>query len=218
MRAGEGRGMMHTENRLTVARIDLDAIRSNAAILAARLGGFVADVSADAYGHGATAVSRAALDGGASSVSKHPFSGTDELYGFADDPRLRAAMRVSALVVGVKTIEAGDGVSYGYTWRASVRTNLALVGIGYADGVNRSASNVGSLLLGGLARRIVGRVAMNALVLELGDDEAKVGDEAVVYGDRRDGEPSISSWANAIGSSAAEVASVFGAHAARVLR
>lgn len=209
---------MHTENRLTVARIDVDAIRANASVLASRIGGFVADVSADAYGHGMVAASHAALDGGATSVSKRPVSGAGELYGFTDNARFRATMRVSALVVGVKTIEVGDGVSYGYTWRAPARTNLALVGIGYADGLDRSASNAGSLLLGGQSRRIVGRVAMNALVLELGDDEARVGDEAVVYGERRDGEPSIASWARAIGRSAPEVASVFGAHLVRVLR
>lgn len=107
-------------------------------------------------------------------------------------------------------------MSYGYTYRAPSRTNLALVGIGYADGLDRAASNLGSLLLGGLERRIVGRVAMNALVLDLGTGTVSVGDEAVVFGDPRRGEPTASAWASLLGKSAAEVATVFGTHLPRV--
>lgn len=139
-----------------------------------------------------------------------------ELYGLTEDPELRAAMRVSALVVGTKTVEAGEGVSYGFTWRAAARTNLALIGIGYADGLDRRSSNLGSLFLGGRQRSIAGRVAMNALVLDLGTDTASVGDEAVVFGDERRGEPSAASWAARLGVSAAEVATVFGTHLPRV--
>ncbi|WP_187270568.1 alanine racemase [Lacisediminihabitans profunda] len=144
------------------------------------------------------------------------YSAGAALYGLVEDAELRPAMRVSALVVGTKTIEAGEGVSYGYTYRATTRTNLALVGIGYADGLDRIASNIGTLLLGGRARTIAGRVAMNALVLDLGGDTVRVGDEAVVFGDESQGEPTAAAWAAAIGRSAAEVASVFGRHLPRV--
>ena len=139
-----------------------------------------------------------------------------ELYGLAEDRKLRPAMRVTALVIAIKTIEAGEGVSYGYTWRAARRTNLALVGIGYADGLDRIASNIGSLFLAGTVRPIAGRVAMNALVLDLGDDRVSLGEEAVVFGDERRGEPSASSWASVLGKTAVEV--VFGAHLPRTIR
>ena len=240
--------------------IDLSAIRDNTAVMVRRVAPriVVADVSADGYGHGAVAVARAVLGGGANefSVSRledarelQPIDGLigvtavsdrsrsargsewtssggcprgeayragSELYGLTDDPELRPAMSVRALVVGTKTIEAGEGVSYGYTYRAPSRTNLALVGIGYADGLDRAASNLGSLLLGGVERRIVGRVAMNALVLDLGTGTVSVGDEAVVFGDPRRGEPTASAWASLLGKSAAEVATVFGTHLPRV--
>jgi alanine racemase len=125
-------------------------------------------------------------------------------------------MRVSALVVGTKTIDAGDGVSYGHTYRAVARTNLALIGIGYADGLDRAASNVATLQLGGVQRRIAGRVAMNALVVDLGADTARIGEEAVVFGDPSRGEPSVVSWAASLGTSAAEVATAFGSHLPRI--
>jgi alanine racemase len=123
---------------------------------------------------------------------------------------------VSALVVGTKSIDSGESVSYGYTWTATARTNLALVGIGYADGLDRIASNVGSLMLGGVPRRIVGRVAMNALVLDLGQHSAAIGDEVVVFGDPAAGEPAVWDWAKSLGRPCAEIVSVFGSHLPRV--
>ena len=215
-------------SRIHSASIDLSAIRDNAAVLVRRAGCRVvlADVRADAYGHGLTAVIDAAVDGGAfvrdidfsvSSEDDSDFvSAGSALYGLSADLELRPAMRVSALVVGTKTIDAGESVSYGYTWTASSRTNLALVGIGYADGMDRIASNVGSLRLGGATRRIVGRVAMNALVLDLGQDSATVGDEVVVFGDPSVGEPAVWDWASSLGRPSAEIVSVFGSHLPRV--
>ncbi len=215
-------------SRIHSASVDLSAIRDNAAVLVRRAAAamVVADVRADAYGHGLTAVRDAAVDGGAfvrdidfsASAGFHAdfVSAGTALYGLSADPELQPAMRVSALVVGTKSIDVGESVSYGYTWTASSRTNLALVGIGYADGLDRIASNVGSLFLGGAPRRIRGRVAMNALVLDLGQYSAAVGDEAVVFGDPAAGEPAVWDWAASIGRPSAEIVSVFGSHLPRV--
>lgn len=133
------------------------------------------------------------------------------LYGLTEDPELSAAMRVSARVIGMKTVKAGAGVSYGYTYLASSRTALAMVALGYADGLDRSASNLGTLLLGGKPRLIAGRVAMNVHMLELGNDTAAIGDEAVLFGDPVSGEPSATEWAAHLDKDAAEVVSVLGA-------
>ena len=137
-----------------------------------------------------------------------------DLYGLGSDAEaegLRPAMRVTALVIATKTIDAGDGVSYGYTYRAVRRTNLALVALGYADGLDRSASNRGALWLGGRMRAIAGRVAMNVVVLELGDDRTVVGEEAVLFGDSALGEPTAGDWAASIGQPVAGVVSTVGA-------
>ncbi|MBK4346718.1 alanine racemase C-terminal domain-containing protein [Lacisediminihabitans changchengi] len=196
-------------------RVDLEAIRHNTAVLLSRGRPVLADVSADGYGHGAAEVARVATEAGATSIDGERGESNLALYGMTDDPALRPAMRVSAVVVATKTIDAGEGVSYGLTYRATARTNLALVGIGYADGLDRSASNTASLLLNGTQRRIVGRVAMNALVLELGDDTAQVGDEAVVFGDPAAGDPHVREWAASIGRPPAEVTAVIGLHLPR---
>jgi alanine racemase len=140
------------------------------------------------------------------------------VYGFTDGDQWRSAMRVAARVIGVKAITAGEGVSYGYTFRAEKDTNLALVAIGYANGIDRFGSNTSSLLLRDALRPVVGRVAMNALVLDMGDEVAAVGDTAVVFGEPTRGEPSISSWSSALGKNPAEVAANAGGHLPRSYR
>jgi alanine racemase len=209
------------------ARISTEAIRANAAVLAARLGAriLVADVSADALGHGAVASAHAAIAGGARAIAVTDEASAAELreagvlaeivvgepgiaqplYGLDDDDELRPAMTVSALVVGTKRVDPGDGVSYGYTWRAPRSGHLAMVRIGYADGLDRIASNTGALVLGNRRRPIAGRVAMNVLMLDLGDDEALVGDRAVVFGGTR----RATEWARSIDRRADEVAVEF---------
>jgi alanine racemase len=133
------------------------------------------------------------------------------LYGLGSPARelgLTAAMRVSARVLIVKEIERGDGVSYGYTYRAPARTGVAMVAIGYADGLDRAAGNVASMLLAGEARPIVGRVAMNAAVVEIGQHSVAPGDEAVLFGTA--GEPSANEWSTALGISEDEAVTNFG--------
>jgi alanine racemase len=222
---------------LCEARIDAAAIRANAAVLRSRrtVGRLVADVTGDGYGHGLELAAAAVIAGGADVLGirrvgditraaqfgavenlEYLYHGDEivigaELYGLTPDPELVPAMRVSARVLGLKTIEAGEGVSYGYTYRSTARTNLALIGIGYTDGLDRSASNTGSVLLGGELRRIAGRVAMNVLMVDLGDDTVALDDEAVIFGDPANGEPSATDWAAVLGKTAAEVASSFGA-------
>lgn len=213
------------------ARIALRAIAANAAILVARDEACIADVSFDGFGHGAEVSARAAIAGGVTrlvvgsgaeaaalasvgltATVSQDHRGANNLYGLGPDRDYEPAMSVSAPVLGTKRVEPGDGVSYGYTFRATARSTLALVGIGYADGLDRAASNVGTLLLGGVSRRIVGRVAMNVLMVDLGDSSVEPGEHAIVFDVRR----RPSDWAMSIGRQPAEVAIEFGTKLSRV--
>jgi alanine racemase len=93
---------------------------------------------------------------------------------------------------------------------------LALVPLGYADGVDRDASNRATVYLAGASRQIVGRVAMDVLSLDVGMDDVRVGDEAVLFGDPRDGEPSLDEWATVLGTNQLAVTCGIGARVARV--
>lgn len=137
------------------------------------------------------------------------------LYGIAAERHLRGAlplrpaMRFSARVVGVKRVPAGSGVSYGYAHRTERATTLALVPLGYADGVPRAAVNA-PVLLGESIHRVVGRVAMDQCVVDVGDAAVSVGDEAVLWGDPRQGEPHVDEWADAAGTIAYELVTRLG--------
>jgi alanine racemase len=106
------------------------------------------------------------------------------------------AMTLEADVVSVKRVEAGQGVSYGLDHRTAGPTTLALVPLGYADGIPRIAGPRASVLLGGRRLPIAGRVAMDQLVLDVGDLPVEVGDTAVVLGPGDRGEPTAEEWAD----------------------
>lgn len=110
---------------------------------------------------------------------------------------LRPAMTLSAEVVSVKRVPADLGVSYGATYRTPRETTLALVPLGYGDGIPRHASGRGPVRIGDRTYTVAGRIAMDQFVLDVGDDPVAVGDRAVLFGDPLDGVPSASDWAAA---------------------
>ena len=119
-------------------------------------------------------------------------------YGLSPIPGLavglRPAMSVRARVALVKRVPAGEGVSYGHTYTTARETTLALIPLGYADGLPRAASGRGPIRLAGKVRPIAGRVCMDQVVVDCGDDEVAPGDEAVLFGP--DG-PTAQDWATA---------------------
>jgi alanine racemase len=123
---------------------------------------------------------------------------------------LRPAMRLSARVALAKRVPAGSGVSYNHRYTTTTETTLALVPLGYADGVPRAATNVGPVLAAGSVRRIAGTVCMDQFVLDVGDDVVHAGDEVVLFGDADRGEPTADDWAAATGTISYEIVTRLG--------
>ncbi|MEO8850533.1 MAG: alanine racemase [Allobranchiibius sp.] len=127
------------------------------------------------------------------------------VYGLSPVPQLgdpasfglRPAMTASANITVVKRIPAGQGVSYGYTYVPDRETTVVDVPAGYADGVPRSASNVGPVQVAGARHTIAGRVCMDQFVVDVGDDEVRAGDPVLLFGPGTDGEPTAQDWADA---------------------
>ncbi|MCU1509315.1 MAG: alr [Glaciihabitans sp.] len=115
----------------------------------------------------------------------------------SSDLGLVPAMELSADVISVKRVPAGHGVSYGYTYRTDAPTTLALVPLGYADGVPRQASSKGPVSINGRTYTVSGRIAMDQFVVDVGDDLVNVGDRATLFGDPIAGLPSADDWAAA---------------------
>lgn len=132
---------------------------------------------------------------------------------------LRPAMSLRATLALVKRVPAGSGVAYGHTYVTERETVLALVPLGYADGVPRAAGNVGPLLVAGAVHRIAGRVSMDQVVVDLGDDAAardsRAGDPVVLFGDGAAGEPTAQDWAQATGTISYEIVARIGARVPR---
>jgi alanine racemase len=129
---------------------------------------------------------------------------------------LRPAMTLAASLVLVKRVPAGSGVSYGHVYTTEAETTLGLVPLGYADGVPRAAGNVGPVLAAGRRRTVAGRVCMDQLVLDLGDDAAAVGDEVLLFGPGDRGEPTAQDWAEATGTISYEIVTRLGPRVPRV--
>lgn len=121
-----------------------------------------------------------------------PMGGDPTAYG------LRPAMTVQAAVTLVKRVPAGSGVSYGHEYTTTQPSTLALIPVGYADGIPRNATNIGPLWLAGARRRIAGRVCMDQFVVDMGDDPVQAGETAVLWGPGTSGEPTAQDWATAL--------------------
>jgi alanine racemase len=113
------------------------------------------------------------------------------------DMGLRPAMTLKCAVAMVRPIKAGDGVSYGHMWHADRDTTVALLPIGYADGVFRNLSGRIEVLINGRRRRSVGRICMDQFVVDLGPGPVDVteGDDATLFGPGEEGEPTAQDWA-----------------------
>jgi alanine racemase len=125
------------------------------------------------------------------------------VYGLSPVPTLGdmgliPAMTVKCTVALVKSIKAGEGVSYGHTWIAQQDTTVALMPIGYADGVFRSLGGRLDVLINGRRRAGVGRICMDQFLVDLGPGQVDVaeGDEAILFGPGAHGEPTAQEWAD----------------------
>ncbi|MDP3956534.1 MAG: alanine racemase, partial [bacterium] len=128
------------------------------------------------------------------------------LYGYY--PSLEAELQIGkkivlspvlswkSLVGEVKEIPSGAYVGYDLTEKVSRKTKLAVIPIGYWHGFDRGLSSIGEVLIGGLQRRVIGRVSMDMIVVDVTDGKKEVvaGDTVTVIG--RDGREKI--WADEI--------------------
>ncbi|WP_327289190.1 alanine racemase [Streptomyces sp. NBC_01198] len=146
------------------------------------------------------------------------------MYGISPVPQvggpadfgLRPVMTLAARLASVKSVPGGHGVSYGHRYVTPGPTTLALVPLGYADGVPRHASGAGPVLVAGKWRTVAGRVAMDQFVVDLGGDAAAAGDEVLLFGPGDRGEPTAEDWARACGTIAYEIVARIGGRVPRV--
>lgn len=108
------------------------------------------------------------------------------LYGVGGGPGSQISpepvAHLRARVVEMHEVRAGEGVSYGATWRAQGQRRVATLAIGYADGYRRAFSSRGVVLLNGTRVPVVGRVTMDMTLVDVTGAKCDVGDTATLIG------------------------------------
>jgi alanine racemase len=128
---------------------------------------------------------------------------------------LEYAIRLVSRVIQLRRVAAGTGVGYDHTFVSPRDTTLALVPMGYADGVPRALGGRGEVVIGGARLPIVGTISMDQLVVDVGDAPIGLGDEVVLLGDAAAGEPDPAEWAAIAGTLPHDILTGFGARVER---
>lgn len=134
------------------------------------------------------------------------------LYGLYPAPHLRSkvplkpVLEVKARITQIKTIPAHTGVSYGHTFKSDAPIKIAVVAIGYADGIPRLLSNKMKVIIKGKIAPQIGNITMDQLMIDVTQfPDLEVGDIVTLLG--KDGDIAITAddWANTIGTISYEI-------------
>ena len=136
--------------------------------------------------------------------------------GKASEYGLRPAMTLKAQAALVKDVPAGHGISYGAEYVTKQNTKIALIPLGYADGIPRIAGNKGPVLANGKKFSVAGRVCMDQFVIDIGDLDFSTGDEVILFGDPAQNEPDVEEWAKASQSIGYEIVTRLGSRVPRI--
>lgn len=133
-------------------------------------------------------------------------------YGLYPAPHLKPAinlkpvMQVKARITQVKDVASGTGVSYGYQFIASENMRLAVVGIGYADGIPRNLSNKMQVLIRGQLVPQVGAITMDQLMLDVSAiPDLQTGEVVTLLGQQGEFQISADDWAATLGTISWEI-------------
>ncbi len=111
------------------------------------------------------------------------------------------AMQFKTKVVFIKEVPAGTPIGYGGSYVTPHKTFIATLPVGYADGYSRHLSNKAHVLIGGLRRKVVGRVCMDQIMVDVGPNgDVHIGDEAILFGRQGNEEITVTELADLAGT------------------
>lgn len=126
----------------------------------------------------------------------HPQGKVVKAYEF----KLKPALSLKAKIVNLKNTKAAEGVSYNHTYRTKSDTKIAVIPLGYSDGIDRRAANSAPIEIDGKTYKISGRVCMDQFVVDVGQEFNNPNATATLFGDSAKGFPSVEDWADAVGT------------------
>lgn len=99
---------------------------------------------------------------------------------------LKSVLSLKSRISHIKEIEKGAKVSYGLTYEAKRKTQVATIPIGYSDGFSRDLSNVGNCIVNNTLVPIIGRICMDQLIIDVTGLDVKRDDEVILIGSSED--------------------------------
>ncbi len=146
------------------------------------------------------------------------------LYGLYPSPKeldkldLMPAMAFKANIILIKDVEKETSISYGRTFKATQKSRIATIPVGYADGFARILSNRAKVLVNGEFAPVVGSICMDQCMIDISalSSDVKVGDEVVIFGKQGDNEITVEDVASLMGTINYEVICIIGKRIPRV--
>lgn len=125
-------------------------------------------------------------------IVRHPSAHFDAvrlgigIYGYGDfegyQEALKPALELKSQISAIKLVGKGETIGYGRTFKAKDVMKIAVLPIGYFDGISRSLSNNSDVLVAGKRAKIVGRICMNSMMVDVTGIKCAVGDEVALIG------------------------------------
>jgi alanine racemase len=146
------------------------------------------------------------------------------LFGYTCPPghplakNIRPFFSIKAKVSFFKTVGGMQGVGYGHTYTTSALTRIVTIPVGYGDGLRRALSNKGSVLIRGQRYPIIGNICMDQFMVDIGANEAHVGDETVIIGHQENAEILLEEMAAQVDTIANEILCGFNDRLPRVYK
>ncbi len=131
---------------------------------------------------------------------------TEVKYAYSDKFTLKPILTWKTVISEIKTVPAGSRVGYDFTEELERESKLGILPVGYWHGYDRSLSSLGRVLINGRRARVLGRVSMDMLIVDLTDlPVAEVGDEVILIGQSEDAEMSADEMASLADTSSYEI-------------
>ena len=100
---------------------------------------------------------------------------------------LKQVMTFKTYVSHLRNLPKGHPISYGRQWATSEATRIAVIPVGYADGIPRSMTNQGEVLINGARYPMVGTITMDQTMIHISDAPVKTGDDVILWGESASG-------------------------------
>ena len=106
------------------------------------------------------------------------------LYGSTNINNLKQISSLYSVIAQIRHLKTGDSVGYGKTYIANKKMKIAIIPLGYADGINRNLSNnIGSVFVNNIECNIIGEISMDSFAINITQFNVKEGDPVEIFGE-----------------------------------